>query len=397
MSASDTDLVVILGAGAAGLFCAMTAGGLGRRVVVLDHNSQAGKKILISGGGRANFTNLTVAPTHFHSGNPHFCTSALKRYPSSEFIALVERHGIPWHEREHGQLFCDRSAKDLVAMLVDDCTTAGVELRLGTRIDGVTRSDDGFVIATATGPLVARDLVLATGGLSIPTLGASDLGYRLAQQFGLTVTATAPALVPFTLHPDDLAMTGPLSGIAVPAEVSCNGRSFRENLLFTHGGLSGPCILQISTWWSPGDTVQIDLLPDQDLAELLRSAKRTGAKQNLPNLLATLLPRRLVTAWVERHHLPDSVHHLTEADLTNIAAVFHRWPLRPAGTEGYRKAEVTRGGISTDELSSKTMGAKNVPGLYAIGEVVDVTGWLGGYNFQWAWASGHAAGTALGS
>lgn len=384
--------VVIIGAGGAGLFCASVAGQRGKSVLVLDHNDKPGKKILISGGGRCNFTNLGAGPEHYRSANPHFCRSALSRFSPADFIALVDKHGIAYHEKTLGQLFCDGPAKAIVDLLLAECRDAGATVRLGTTIAGITKNADGFTLATSGGSVTCTALVLACGGLSIPTIGATDFGFRLARQFGLAIVPTAPALVPLTLPPDEVA---DLSGVALDAEVACNGQTFREAILFTHGGLSGPAILQISTWWNPGDAVTINLLPDYELPTVFAERRRTGAKQSLPNLLGDLLPRRLAQRWVERFQIPESVHHLTEAEIRRISATVHSWEVRPTGTEGYRKAEVTRGGISTDELSSKTMEAKKVPGLYAIGEVVDVTGWLGGYNFQWAWASGKAAGLAV--
>ncbi len=384
--------VLVLGAGGAGLFCAMTAGRRGRSVAVLDHSAKPGRKLLISGGGRCNFTNTGAGPANYHSQNPHFCRSALARFTPADFIALVEKHQIPYHEKTLGQLFCDGQAKELLAMLLAECADVGAQLHLPTTISNVERTADGFRVASDRGEWACAKLVLATGGLSIPPLGATDFGYRLARQFGMKVVRTDPALVPFTLAAGDLP---DLSGVAVDAEVSCNGTSFKEAVLFTHKGLSGPAILQISTWWMPGDEVVIDLLPGRDVAELLRTAKRTGAKQSLPNQLSELLPKRLIQTWVQRFAIPDSVHHLSEAEIARIAACFHQWTITPDGTEGYRTAEVTRGGIDTAELSSKTMEATKVPGLHCIGEVVDVTGWLGGYNFQWAWASAHAAGTAV--
>ena len=360
--------------------------------MVLDHNDKPGKKILISGGGRCNFTNVNASPANYRSANPHFCVSALKRYTPHDFIALVDRHGIAWHEKKLGQLFCDGPAKDLLAALLAECQTAGAQLHLGTTINAVELIPDGFRVSTSRGEYVAKKLVLATGGLSIPPIGATDFGYRLARQFGLKMVETMPALVPFTLAPADLL---DLAGVALDAEVTCGGMSFNEAMLFTHKGLSGPAILQISTWWKAGQPVIIDLLPGQDLAERIRAAKRSGAKQTLPNLLAELLPKRLAQEWVVRQRIPESVHQLTDAEIARIADCVHRWSVVPAGTEGYRTAEVTRGGIDTDELSSKTMEAKQVPGLHCIGEVVDVTGWLGGYNFQWAWASAHAAGSSV--
>ena len=384
--------VVILGAGGAGLFCAAVAAARGRSVVVIDHNDKPGKKILISGGGRCNFTNRGASPANYRSRNPHFCVSALKRYTPQDFIALVDSHGIAWHEKKLGQLFCDGSAKELLAMLLSECTNSGAELHLGTTIESVNTTADGFAVATSRGLYTCSKLVLATGGLSIAPIGATDFGYRLARQFGLKMIETMPALVPFTLSEADRP---DLAGVAVDAEVHCGGMSFAEAILFTHKGLSGPAILQISTYWQHGQALVIDLLPDGDLGGRIRAAKRSGAKQTLPNLLAELLPKRLAQAWVTRYRIPESVHQLSEAEIERIAATIHAWMVTPDGTEGYRTAEVTRGGIDTDELSSKTMEAKKVPGLHCIGEVVDVTGWLGGYNFQWAWASAHAAANAV--
>jgi predicted Rossmann fold flavoprotein len=384
--------VVIVGAGGAGLFCAAVAGARAKSVAVLDHNDKPGKKILISGGGRCNFTNLGARAETYLSQNPHFAKSALSRYTPQDFLALVERHGIAWHEKKLGQLFCDGSAKEILGMLLAECSAAGAELHLGTSITRVDQTANGFHLATSRGEYDCAKLVLACGGLSIPPIGASDFGYRLAQQFGLEVVRTQAALVPFTLSPQDLL---DLAGVAVDADVTCGGTSFSEAILFTHKGLSGPAILQISSYWNAGQPVLIDLLPGDDLARRIRAAKASGAKQTLPNLLAEILPKRLAQAWVTRYRMPEHVHHLTEAEIERLAACVHRWNLLPAGTEGYRTAEVTRGGISTSELSSKTLEAKKVPGLHCIGEVVDVTGWLGGYNFQWAWASAHAAGSAV--
>ena len=384
--------VVILGAGGAGLFCAAIAAARGKSVVVIDHNDKPGKKILISGGGRCNFTNRGATPANYRSRNPHFCVSALKRYTPQDFITLVDAHGIAWHEKKLGQLFCDGSAKELLAMLLAECQAYGADLHLGTTIESVVKTDAGFEVATSKGLYVCTKLVLATGGLSIAPIGATDFGYRLARQFGLKMVETMPALVPFTLSEADRPE---LAGVAVDAEVRCGDVAFNEAILFTHKGLSGPAILQISTYWSHGQPIIIDLLPGGDLADKIRSAKRSGAKQSLPNLLGELLTKRLAQDWITRHRIPESVHQLTEAEIERIAATVHAWTVIPDGTEGYRTAEVTRGGIDTDELSSKTMEAKKVPGLHCIGEVVDVTGWLGGYNFQWAWASAHAAGSAV--
>ena len=383
--------VIIIGAGGAGLFCAATAAKRGRTVLVIDHNAKPGRKILISGGGRCNFTNLGAGPEHFHSRNPHFCRSALARYTPADFVALVERHRIPYHEKQQGQLFCDGPASAILDLLLEECRTSGATLSLGTSIASVERlGHQGFRLTTNRGTYTCDRLVIATGGLSIPTIGATDFGHRLARHFGLKVVATAPALVPLTMP-----AYADLSGLSVNVQVTCNGRSFTDAMLFTHHGLSGPAILQISTWWNPGDPVEINLLPELDLAAILLDAKQRGIKQILPNLLADLLPRRLVERWVRDQDIPESLHHLTDSERKRLAATFHNWQVRPIASEGYRKAEVTRGGIDTDELSSKTMEAKHIAGLYCIGEVVDVTGWLGGYNFQWAWASAHAAASAM--
>ncbi len=383
--------VLVIGGGAAGLFTALTAGRRGRAVVVLDHSPALGRKILISGGGRCNFTNLGAGPEHYLSANPHFCKSALARYSPQDFLALVEHHGIAWHEKKLGQLFCDGSAKQIVKLLVDECEAAGVTIITGCAVAAVERDQD-FRVASSRGAFRAPRLVLATGGLSIPTIGATDFGYRLAAQFGLAVVPTAPALVPFTL-PGSWG-SAELSGVSADAEVRCGDGVFRENLLFTHAGLSGPAILQISSYWHPGERVTIDLAPGRDLAAELAAAKSAGSKALVSTLLSEQLPKRLVQRWLAQGG-DRPLHQLAARELAAIAASFHTWELLPAGTEGYRKAEVTRGGIDTRELSSQTMEARRVPGLHCVGEVVDVTGWLGGYNFQWAWASGHAAGSAV--
>ncbi|GDY12715.1 hypothetical protein LBMAG53_15930 [Planctomycetota bacterium] len=384
--------VVVIGGGAAGLFCAATAGRRGRSVLVLDHSDKIGRKILISGGGRCNFTNRQVSADNYLSGNPHFCRSALARYTPEDFIALVERHGIVYHERDHGQLFCTGSAKEIVALLLAECASAGATVHPGCRVGSVERNADGFHLATSAGPVVAQRLVLATGGLSLPTIGATDFGHRLARQFGLAVRPTAPALVPFTLDPG-LGLSA-LSGIAVDARITCGSAEFRENLLFTHGGISGPAVLQISSYWNPGDEITVDLLPGASAAELLVKAQDAGSQALVSTHLAELLPKRLVQARLADFGDRPAAR-LERRDLAALETAFHAWTLSPTGTEGYRKAEVTRGGIDTHGLSSQTMEARNVPGLFCIGEVVDVTGWLGGYNFHWAWASGHAAGLAV--
>ena len=385
---------VVLGAGAAGMMCAMTAGRRGRRVLLLDHADEPGRKILISGGGRCNFTNLDVRPERFFSGNPHFCRSALARYTQTDFIALVDRHGIAWHEKTLGQLFCDGSARQIVAMLADACADAGVALRLGQRVRSVTRTDR-FVVELDAGEVTAPALVLATGGLSIPKMGATGLAYEIARRFGLPVTELRPALVPLVFGARDLEVMGPLSGISAEVVASCNGTAFRENLLFTHRGLSGPAILQVSSCWREGEAISIDLLPDADAAAALRAGKRTRPRAALKTHLADLLPQRLAQALAPETLRDRPVAEIADRDLDTLGAALDAWRVVPTGSEGYAKAEVTLGGIDTRALSSKTMEARDIPGLYVIGEAVDVTGWLGGYNFQWAWSSGWCAGQAL--
>ncbi len=380
--------VVILGAGAAGLMCAFTAGRRGRRVLVLEHGPRAGAKILISGGGRCNFTNLETAPDRFFSANPHFCKSALSRYTPADFLALVEKHRIAWHEKTLGQLFCDGSAKQIVAMLVDECAAAGVEIRLGVKIHDVTRSDK-FHVETSAGDIAAESVVLATGGLSIPKMGATGLSHDIARRFGLPLTDIRPGLVPLTFPPDLLARTQPISGVSLPVIASVGRTSFREAMLFTHRGLSGPAILQISSVWRQGDTLTIDLLPDLP-PDFLIARKRARPKAAIRTLLHEAMPQRAADLFAPEGIAADT----PDKTLTALGASLKSWKIVPSGTEGYAKAEVTLGGIDTNALSSRTMEAKSVPGLFVIGEAVDVTGWLGGYNFQWAWASGHSAGLA---
>jgi predicted Rossmann fold flavoprotein len=386
--------VAIIGAGAAGLMCALSAGGRGRRVLLLDHADEAGKKILISGGGRCNFTNRDPLPDSFLSANPHFVKSALKRYSQHDFIALVEKHRIPYHERNLGQLFCDGSAREILAMLLAECRAVHVDIRLSHKITGIEKPDK-FRLATDGGTFEADALVLATGGLSIPKMGATGFAHETARQFGLKMTQTRPALVPLTMAPDDLALMQPLAGVSLDTVASRDKRKFREAMLFTHRGLSGPVILQISSYWTPGESITLDLLPDLDLASYLIERKQSRPKAELKTILAEILPSRLVQRLVE-HRLPNQpMATFQDKVLLKVAEQLKRWPLTPAGTEGYAKAEVTVGGIDTAGLSSQTLGAKAVPGLYAIGEAVDVTGWLGGYNFQWAWSSGWCAGQAV--
>ena len=391
-NASQFDAIVI-GAGAAGMMCAAVAGQRGRRILLIDHYPKLGEKIRISGGGRCNFTNLHCRAEHYLSRNPCFCRSALARFGPQQFIALVERYGIRYHEKTLGQLFCDESATQIIAMLKVECDRGGVEWRMPCEVRRVVREGDAFSVAASEGAFQSRALVIATGGLTVPKIGASAFGYRIAEQFGLNVVSPRPALVPLAFGPEVLAAFGALAGISVHCCVSCGEGRFREQLLFTHRGLSGPAILQISSYWAPGLPIEIDLLPERN-AETWLLAEHTG-HQRLDNLLATVWPRRLAQTWCELHDCARPLNELSTKRLRAIARGLHRWHVLPSGTLGYNKAEVTLGGVDTRELSSKTMGALKVPGLYFIGEVVDVTGHLGGFNFQWAWASGHAAGEAL--
>ncbi len=386
--------VIILGAGAAGLMCAIEAGRRGRRVLVLEGSNKIGKKILMSGGGRCNFTNLHCEPSRYISANPGFCISALSRYTQQDFIALVEKHGIAYHEKTAGQLFCDHSSKAILAMLAAECEQAGVRILTHCKVTGVGHLRP-FIVTCNLGEFAADSLVVATGGLSIPKMGASDLGYRLARQFGLRVRETRAGLVPFTFSGAPLAMMGRLSGVSLPAVLSCPGASFAGDVLFTHRGLSGPAALQLSSYWTPGSDLQLKLLPESDATALLLKAKSEQPKALLRSLLSNHLPRALVLELQELYwpgFAEKPMAELSHQALQHIAQGLQHWVLKPSGTEGYRTAEVTLGGVDTDELSSKTMACKRQPGLYFIGEVVDVTGHLGGFNFQWAWASGHAAG-----
>ena len=387
--------VLVIGGGAAGLMCALTAGHRGLRVLVVEHANRVGKKILMSGGGRCNFTNTGTTPANYLSANPHFCKSALARYTPSDFIEMVERHGIAYHEKELGQLFCDDSSKQIVKMLVDECEAAGVRIEIGCSVENVQRTDGGFRLRTTRGTLSAPALVVACGGLSIPSMGASGFGYELARQFGHTVLPTRAGLVPLTLTGKHQEHLQDLSGVALPVEASCNGRSFRNFMLITHRGVSGPSILQISSYWQPGDDLRLDLLPDNDAFQLLREQQTARPAAELKTVLSDVLPRRFAQRLCELWLPNRPMKQFNEPQLREIAAQLQSWPLIASGTEGYRTAEVTLGGVDTDELSSSTMQSKKIPGLYFIGEVVDVTGWLGGYNFQWAWASGHAAGNAI--
>ncbi len=386
--------VVVIGAGAAGMMCAAVAGQRGKKVLVLESAKAPGEKIRISGGGRCNFTNLGASPAQFLSANLHFCISALSRYTQQDFIALVTRHRISWHEKMLGQLFCDGSAGQIIDMLLDEMGRAGVQLRLKAKVQYVEKTPDGFTIQTDDGSVLeCGALVVATGGKSIPKMGATDLGYRLAQQFDVPVTDTRPALVPLTFNEELLDRLEPLAGVAAPVRVTCGKTSFDEALLFTHRGLSGPAILQISSYWREGREIAVNLLPGADALEALRAARQNNGKQAASTFLATQLPRRL--AKVITGTDDGALGGLSDAKLKVLAAQINDWRITPSGTEGYRIAEVTLGGVDTNALDSKTMQARKVPGLYFIGEVVDVTGWLGGYNFQWAWSSGWVAGNAI--
>lgn len=389
--------VIIIGAGGAGMMCAATAAKRGRRTLVLDHADKLGKKILISGGGRCNFTNKGAGPHAYFSQNEHFAKSAMARFTPADFVALVEKHGISYYEKKLGQLFCHDSAQSIVNLLKSECDEAGAEIRLGSQIQKLEKTADGrFLITTAKETLEAQSVVVATGGLSIPKIGATDFGYRIAEQFGLTLTQRDPALVSLTMPDNFLGRFGGLSGASLDVEVSCRGKKFRENILFTHTGLSGPAILQISLHWFPGDEITINLSPDSSLLDFFMERKKAASQKELRNLLAERFTARIGEKLAEEFDVPSTpVVQASDAKLKELAAGLHAWKLKPTTTGGYGKAEVTRGGLSTDELSSKTLEAKKVKGLYFIGEVVDVTGWLGGYNFQWAWASGHAAGESV--
>jgi hypothetical protein len=386
--------VVIIGAGAAGLMCAATAGQRGRSVLVVEHARQAGRKIRMSGGGRCNFTNLHTGPEHFLSANPHFAKSALARYTQWDFIALVERHGIAYHEKEAGQLFCDHKAGDIVHLLREECRRGGVTIWTGTEVADVGVGPPHHV-ETGAGRVSTESLVIATGGLSYPRMGATPFGLRLAERLGLAVQPPRPALVPLLLDDGLQAVLTDLAGVAVDAEVTAGGITFRGGVLFTHRGLSGPAILQASSYWRPGEPVTVDWLPDLDVGELLAAARRERPGQRLRGLLAEHLPRRVAEVWAALW-LPDRpVAELSRAHMEQARRHLHQWTVTPAGTEGYATAEVTAGGVDTDELSSRDLQTKRYPGLHFIGEVVDVTGHLGGHNFQWAWSSGHAAGEAV--
>ncbi|EPL8196584.1 NAD(P)/FAD-dependent oxidoreductase [Klebsiella aerogenes] len=388
---------IVIGAGAAGMFCAAQAGQLGCRVLLLDNGKKPGRKILMSGGGRCNFTNMYVEPAAYLSQNPHFCKSALARYTQWDFIELVGKYGIAWHEKTLGQLFCDDSAEQIVNLLLSECEKGGVQIRLRSEILSVERDEQGYRLQVNGETLAAKRLVIASGGLSMPGLGASPFGYKVAEQFGLKVLPTRAGLVPFTLHKPLLEQLQVLSGVSVPATITAeNGTLFRENLLFTHRGLSGPAVLQISSYWQPGEFVTVNLLPDCDLEAFLNEQRGAHPNQSLKNTLAMQLPKRLVECLQQLGQIPDvTLKQLNVRDQQALVETLTAWRVQPNGTEGYRTAEVTLGGVDTNELSSRTMEARKAPGLYFIGEVMDVTGWLGGYNFQWAWSSAWACAQAL--
>jgi predicted Rossmann fold flavoprotein len=397
---AGTHDAIVVGGGAAGLMCALLAGQRGLRVLVVEHANKVGKKILMSGGGRCNFTNTGASPANYLSANPHFCKSALARYTPAHFIELVERHGIAYHEKELGQLFCDESSKLIVKMLLDECAAANVRIETSCAVERVVHGDSGrFHVHTARGESSAPKLVVACGGLSIPSMGASGFGYALARQFGHAVLPTRAGLVPLTLSGKHQERLADLSGVALPVTASCNGARFSNAMLVTHRGVSGPAILQVSSYWEPGDDLRLDLLPGTDAQAALQALQRERPATELRTVLAELMPKRfaqrLCEQWLQAFQPSRPLRQFTPGQLRDVAALLQDWPLVASGTEGYRTAEVTLGGVDTDGLSSSTMQSKLVPGLHFIGEVVDVTGWLGGYNFQWAWASAHAAALAL--
>ncbi|CAK9891635.1 MULTISPECIES: NAD(P)/FAD-dependent oxidoreductase [Pseudomonas] len=384
--------VIIIGAGAAGLMCALTAAKRGRQVLLLDHANKPGKKILMSGGGRCNFTNMYTEPSNFLSQNPHFCKSALARYTQWDFIEMVGKHAVPYHEKKLGQLFCDNKSSDILGILLDECDNAGAELRMDTSIEQIEKLDSGYLLETSAGQFQCQSLVIATGGLSIPTLGATGFGYQVARQFGHTLLPTRAGLVPFTItEPQLKAICTELSGTSVDCVASCNGSSFRENLLFTHRGLSGPAILQISSFWQAGDTLEINLLPEHDALSWLQQQQAERPNSELKTLLGEIFTKKMANLLAEHWFVSKPMKQYTPAELAQVSDKLGAWQVVPAGTEGYRTAEVTLGGVDTREVSSKTMESLKSPGLYFIGEVLDVSGHLGGFNFQWAWASAYAA------
>lgn len=388
--------VIIVGAGAAGLMCAIEAGLRKRQVMVVDHANKAGKKILMSGGGRCNFTNLNILPLDYISHNPHFCQSALSRYTPWDFIELVKRHRIPFHEKKLGQLFCDHQSKDILEMLLLECRTNKVDIHLNTTIQKIEKlNDDHFKVETTRGDFHCQSLVIASGGLSIPTMGASPFGYKIAEQFGIPVWPTRAGLVPFTLQDEEKKTLAELSGVSLETVISHTRQSFHENILFTHRGLSGPAVLQISSYWKPGEEIHIDMLPGINLVHQLKTAQQQQPHKQLNTILSQLLPKRVVDLFLSAEVSNKKMASISNRELDAVAKKIHAWVVKPNGTEGYRTAEVTLGGVDCDAISSKTFAVKHVPGLYFVGEVLDVTGWLGGYNFQWAWSSGWAAGQVV--
>lgn len=384
--------VIIIGAGAAGLMCAATAGYRGRKVLVLDHANKPGKKILMSGGGRCNFTNLNSTPANFLSDNPHYCISALRRYTPQDFVELVDRHGVEYEEKAPGQLFCKDSAKDILNVLLTECEWAGAEIRMNTSVSGIRKAGSGFSLKTSGGTLGCESLIVACGGLSIPTMGATGFGYEIARQFGLSVLPTRAGLVPFTLHPELKQQLAPLSGVSCPVDAHCHQQHFREPMLVTHRGLSGPAMLQVSSYWQQGDAVHINLLPAENIHEDLLALRNSKPQSTIAHYLNQHLPKRFAQAFNDLNGWSGPLQGYRNQELEQVAGTLGDWTIKPAGTEGYRTAEVTLGGVDTRQLSSKTMATQEQPNLYFIGEVVDVTGHLGGHNFQWAWASGVAAG-----
>ncbi len=387
--------VVIIGAGAAGLMCAITAGNRGRKVLLIDHANKAGKKILMSGGGRCNFTNMYSEPENFLSHNPHFCKSALARYTQWDFIALVDKHAIPYHEKKLGQLFCDNKSSDILEMLLTECDDANVRVQLNTTVTNIEKTEPGFKLASSVGALTCTSLVIATGGLSIPTMGATGFGYDIARQFGHDIYSTRAGLVPFVITNQLKPLCEALSGSSADATVTCNGTLFRENILFTHRGISGPAILQISSYWNEGDEIEINLLPDHDAESWLEEQQNTRPNSELRTVLSDLFTKKMANLFCDNWFESKPMKQYTPNELKRVAIQLSAWKITPSGTEGYRTAEVTIGGVDTKQLSSKTMMSNNVDGLYFIGEVVDVTGWLGGFNFSWSWSSGHAAGESV--
>jgi len=385
--------VVIVGAGASGLMCAIEAGKRGRSVLVIDHANKAGKKILMSGGGRCNFTNYSIDAENFISQNPHFCKSALSRFSQWDFLALIDDYQIPFHERDHGQLFCNDSAKDILNLLLAECEKAQVQIQLNCKIQTIKKSSSkSYLITTDKQHIECQSVVVATGGLSIPKMGATAFGYQLAEQFGINVIPTCAGLVPFTLQPEDKAVLSPLSGIAVPCVISNDKQSFKEAVLFTHRGLSGPAVLQISSYWRPGEVITINFLPEADLIDDLKQQRQQQKKLHVKAVITEYLPKRLIEVLLQKELLSISMQDISNKQIELIAKCIHQWQIKPNATEGYRTAEVTLGGVDCSAVSSKTMESQNVSGLYFVGEVLDVTGWLGGYNFQWAWSSGWCAG-----